>query len=303
MEIESRFTFIRNEQPRPSAWKQLQQFAATWNRQHVHRFTDRMGFVLDIKFKDDRDPEYAEFMTAIERLRGDAGIQFHVLRQRIYDAVDYAGADFVEIYGVALDEQPGSKLVLNADEVLNPESCPQCGVHTVFDHFQSGPLVIDEAQLDLPAFDGAPAPHGGWDFIEVESGLKLVSGRFAAVLADLDVAGYSLEPVMSESGGPSARAWLLRARHAILVPCAEHTRPIDGDFCPTCGAAHCDVEDEDFVRADVVGHDEIFARHRFRASILYASGRVYRALIDAGIQQVSPSRLFRVCHHASPSGV
>lgn len=302
METESRFTIIRTEQPSAPAWKRLRQFAAAWNRQHAHRFTESMELFLDVTFEDDRNLEYREFLTAIERLQADAGIQFHVVRQRIYDANDYASADFVEINGVGLDEQPGSKLVLNADEVLTPEPCPQCGGSTVFDHVQSGPLVIDEAQLDQLTSGGTPAPQGGWDFVEVESGLKLVSGRFAAVLTNLAVAGYSLEPVMAVGGGPSARAWLLRARQAILVPCAEHTRPIDGDFCPSCGTAHCDVEDEDFVRADVVGQDQLFARRQNHASILYVSGRVYRGLIDAGLQQVRPSRLFRICRHEGARG-
>jgi hypothetical protein len=298
MKIETRITLIRTEQPAEEVWTRLQQFARDWNRSHAHPFTESMGIFLDLTFEDSSYPEYLEISEALKKLQADLRIQVHIVRQRIYDEDDYATADFVEINGAALDETPGNQLTLNARDVLTPQPCPRCGYGDVFSQVQTGPFAINETELDHLGADGAPPPREGWDFLEVEGGHKLVSTRFSALLSEHSVQGYTLEPVLAgRDGAASKRISQLRARRAIVSPCPEHTRAIDGYFCPECGAAHCEVEDEDWVRSDWIGQDEVFARHRHRGAIFYVSGRVYRLLVEAGLQQIKPGRIFRICHH------
>jgi hypothetical protein len=297
MKIEVRITLIRTEQPSETVWNRLKRWASDWNENHLHSFEESMGIFLDLTIEDSRHPEYREISAALQTLRDDLQIQVHIVPHRIYDANDYATADFVEINGAAPAETSGP-FTLNAREVLTPQPCPECGYFDAFSQMQTGPFAIDVTQLDQPAADAALPPPEGWDFVEVGAGHKVVSGRFSALLANHRVQGYTLEPVLAgQDGTASTRVSQLRARHAIVCPCPEHTRPIDGYFCPVCGAAHCDVDDEDWVRSDWVGEDEIFARHRNRGAIFYVSGRVYRLLVDAGLQQIKPGRIFRICHH------
>lgn len=298
MRKEVRITLIRTDQRNEAVWIRLLRFAREWNRHHIHRFTESMGLFLDLTLEDSRHSEHDEILRALKTLDPDDNIQVHVVPRRIYDANDYATADFVEINGVALDETSAGKLTLNAREVLSPEPCPECGYYDAFSQVQSGPFVIDESKLDRAAADGRLPPPDGWDFVEVGAGHKVISSRFAALLSQNRVQGHTVEPVLTgRAGVPSTRISQLLARRAIVCPCPEHTRTVGGGFCQTCGAADCEVVDEDWVRSDWLGQDEIFARHRNRAAVFYVSGRVYRLLVDAGLEQIKPGRIFRICDH------
>lgn len=297
MRVATRVTILETDQPNRSAWRELRRFVEQWNAGHDHRFCGAGPF-LDLTFDDSAHPEHDELVAQLARLSARHETNVHVVRERIYEARDYDEAAFVEIWGVGLDDDGTSRLVRNAGRVLRSAPCPQCGACSVFDQTQTGPFVVDEACIEHPAVDGTPAPAGGWDFIEVHGGRKLVSVAFADVLRRANATGYRLEPVLSHRDcAASTRLFQLTACQAVLVPCPEHTRAIDGEFCATCAVARCDVDDEDSVRADAVHGVDLFARHRNLATILYASGRLYRALTAAGLGYVRASRIFRVCHH------
>lgn len=297
MKLETSILVIPIE-PSEKAWQGLRRFADRWNETHVHPAINSGPMMLNLRFPESSHPERREAADALQRLQETVPSQIIESQQRIYDATDYATADFVEISGASLDETPANRLVLNADRILTVEPCPQCGYCDAFDVVQKGSFRIDETQFERLTADGSRPPAGGWDFIEIAGGSKLVSSRFVSVVRDNRIQGYTLVPVLVGGGNqPSQRLWQLRANRAIVCPCPEHTRAIDGYFCPTCGAAHCDVEDEDWVRSDSVGPDEIFSRHRQHTAIIYVSGRLLQALVKAGLQQIKFGRIFRLCVH------
>jgi hypothetical protein len=274
-------------QPDEHSWNYLQQFAFNWNLSHRHTFSECAGLMLELRFSDSAHPEHCELLVLLEQIKSEFPFQIHLSHRRIYDVSDYEFADFIEINGVVLDDDQGHPLVVNALQVLTPSACPQCGYIDAFDQIQSGPLIINESMLPT-----------NLDFVDISAGLKVVSSNFAAILVTHGVEGFTLEPVLDSAGLTSKRYWQLRAQRSILVPCPEHTPAIDGAFCPTCGAAHCTVESEDWVREDEIRNHEIFSRHRMLGAIFYVSGRVYHHLVAAGLQQIKPSRIFRKCRHS-----
>jgi hypothetical protein len=305
VKIRTEISLLPEQPPSKTAWNQVCRFVAAWNERHVHRFQDVMGCFFTAVIPDKTVPALAELQHAVEALQAKHRFKVSTLESRVYDAADYAAADFVDILGVGLDHGGGRKLVLNQRQVLRASApCPGCGSLDPFSQTQSGPFLIDEAVLDRPLPDGEPAPAGGWDLVNAPAGHKLVSARLVDVLEKGGVKGYTLEPVLASKQGrtraePSRRMWQLLAKRALVAPCSEHTRMREGYHCPSCGTALGDVDGDTFVSDESLGGDDIFAAHQNRAAVLNVRGRVYQLLTAAHLGRIIPNQVLRLCHHGS----
>jgi hypothetical protein len=289
---------FQHEQPSAVAWDAVSRLCREWNARSRPRIEQPHPFMWMGTFDDAEKDDYDALVTELDTLVDRLGVVYQTAIGTHLEESDYAIADFIQILGVGLGSEERPFLLNRSEAIGPPEPCPDCGAQGIFEMPQTAPYHIDESLLDGDTVDERLQGSDGWDVVNLANGQILVSDRFREVLEDTGASGYELIAVTSgDPPRPSERMFQLVARHAVLVPCLEHSRFIGLPPCPTCGFGRGVLEAYFWVRADWVDGDDLVSRHRRGAAHLYVRRRVYDALVAAGLNGLHRNDVMRVCRH------
>lgn len=276
-------TVARYDQPE-TQWRRVGEVMRSWSADAT---ITPVGEIMWLA-----DTGSASVADALAHAVGAVGAEPLRSSRTLYDEADYTTADLIGITGVDLSrEPPFVRNEARAYRAVPP--CPRCGHQDPFDVTVVEPPRIDEDLLDAPAPDGTRPGPQGWEVVNLPNGGLLLARRLADAVRDSGIRGLVTEEVSDASGATSTRVVALRAPVAALAPCPRHTRVEGGAFCPTCGAAHGDLDGYFWMPRSAVGDAEIVSRHPRRAAMVYVSARCYAIL--GGVPGVRRGEPVRVC--------
>lgn len=273
--------FAAHEQPDEQTWLHLDRIVEEWNAGPGKAIDTTVPFLRQITFSSH---EHAARDLLFARLDRVDGAVLHVNEFEELDEADYAASDFVGIFGI----DPADEFVRNADSVLVPGGpCGVCGLQDSFDVVQSGPFEIDTACL-----------HGAPDVVNLPGGGLAVSRRILEDWRAQGFTGWREHDLIDVDTGEASATWCqLSADRAVLTPCPEHTIVDGAPYCQGCGRAFGELIGPFFVRLDLVGDVELFARHPSQRAMFYVGQGAFAAMRALDARGLNPRDQMQRCSH------